>query len=81
LIDTVVQAAKTRGFDPVAVTLAGVAALEALPGGLTLAQAETIITQTLVQVEASLKLTATQIAQLENNAGEHIVNNQYASPH
>ncbi len=64
-----------------AVTLAGVAALETLPGGLTLAQAETIITQILVQVETSVKLSATQKAQLENNAGEHIVNNQVASPH
>jgi hypothetical protein len=80
LINTVVQAAQTRGFDPVAVTLAGIAELETLPGGLTLAQAETIITQTLVQVEASLKLTATQVAELENNSGEHIVNNQFASP-
>ncbi len=71
----------------VTVTLAGIAALEALPTGgpgqLTNQQIGAMINQTLVQVEGKtqLNLTPAQMNTLQNDPGLGIVNNQVVSPY
>ncbi len=58
LINAAVLADKSNAL---AVATAGIAALQTLPGGLSLAQAAAGITQTVVQVEASVPSTAASL--------------------
>jgi trimeric autotransporter adhesin len=72
LINAAVLADKSNA---VAVATAGITALQALPGGLTAAQAAGLIAQTVVAVEASVPSTATSLNATLTNAINTLMSN------